>query len=174
MPILLSQTFEVVTEESAQDGEVAERGFDWEDTPHSFREVVALIKDGGFIHPSNSHGVPGWLSTEAVQDIHDGSSETKSLHPAKDSRSQRYWEKACRAAGLIKDPIYWRGLIADANYRGLRAEITYRTPNGTAKGLALDNPTKGIGPDGVWFVCVESFTNRVHLVNITSVRQVLK
>lgn len=102
MPILLSQTYEIITEESAADGEAAERGFDWQDCPHTFREVVDLIRDGGFCHPSCSPGVPAWLSADAEQDMHDGSYETKSLHPGRDARSQRYWEKACRAAGVIK------------------------------------------------------------------------
>lgn len=175
MPIILSQTFEVVTEESAQDGDAAERGYDWEDVPHTFKEVVSLINDGGFIHPSCSPGVSGWLTSEAVQDIHDGSYETKSLHPGSDAQSQRYWVKACRAAGVLKDPIHWRGLITDAHYRGLRALVTYRAPDGyVLKGLALDNPTKGIGPSGVWFVCVDNFTNCVHLDNVLSVKQMVE
>lgn len=105
MPIILSQTFEVVTEESAADGDVAESGFDWQDAPHTFRETVELIRDGGFIHPSCSHGTPGWLSTEVIQDrafFEDGEHRTVALHPGRDSRSQRYWAKACRAAGVTQ------------------------------------------------------------------------
>lgn len=101
MPIILSQTFEIVTEDSAAEGDAAERGFDWEDVPHTFRETVDLI-ESGFNVPNCSLGVPGWLSTEPEQDIQDGSYETKSIHPGRDSRSQRYWVKACRAAGVIK------------------------------------------------------------------------
>lgn len=102
MPIILSQTYEIVTEESVEYGDAEDRGFDWEDCPHTFRETVDVIVSGGFIHPSCSHGVPGWLSTEAEIDFRTGEHETKSLHPGKDKRSQRYWEKACRAAGVIK------------------------------------------------------------------------
>lgn len=102
MPIILSQTYEIVTEESAADGEAAESGFDWQDAPHGFRETVEIIRDGGFIHPSCSPGVPGWLSTESEQDFGTGEWESKSLHPARDARSQRYWAKACRAAGVCK------------------------------------------------------------------------
>ena len=103
--IMLSQSYEIVTEESAADGEAAARGFDWEDAPHTFRETVELIHDGGFIHPSCSHGTPGWLSTEVIQDrafFEDGEHRTLSLHPGRDSLSQRYWAKACRAVGVIK------------------------------------------------------------------------
>lgn len=105
MPIILSQTYEIVTQESAADGEVSERGYDWQDAPHTFRETVELIKSEGFCNPSCSHGVPGWLTTEVIQDhafFEDGEHRTLSLHPGRDARSQRYWEKACRAVGIIK------------------------------------------------------------------------
>ncbi len=101
MPIILSQSFEVVTDESAENGEVAERGFDWEDCEHGFRETVELIKSEGFTNQQCSHGVPRWLTTDPSHDYVTGEYETKSLHPASDARSQRYWEKACRAAGVL-------------------------------------------------------------------------
>lgn len=101
--IILSQTYEIVTEESAQKGEAEERGFDWENVPHTFRETVELIRDGGFIHPSDSHGAPRWLTGEVIQDrafFEDGEHRTVSLHPAQDPRTLRYWAKACRVAGV--------------------------------------------------------------------------
>lgn len=101
MPLLLSQTYEIVTEASAALGDAAERGFRWQNKAHTFREAVDVIKKGGFIHPSCSSGVPGWLSTDEDIDIHIGCWTTESLHPGKDARSQRYWEKACKAAGII-------------------------------------------------------------------------
>lgn len=104
MPIILSQAFEVVTEESAEFGDAAERGFDWEDVPHGFRELVELIESKGFTNQQCSHGVPRWLTTEVIQDrafFEKGEYRTLALHPAKDARSQRYWEKACRAAGVL-------------------------------------------------------------------------
>lgn len=171
----LSQSYEIVTEESAADGDAAERGFDWEDAEHTFREAVELIKDGGFIHPSCSHGVPGWLSTEAEQDIHSGEYETKTLHPGKDARSQRYWEKACRAAGFVKDAIYWRDRLNAIFDNGGWATVTYRHRDGhQAKGLALQQPVKGKGSQGVWFVWVDSFFNPVRLTNVVSVERVTK
>jgi len=99
--IILSQTYEIITHESVEHGESADSGFDWQDVPYTFRETVELIRDGGFIHASCSRGVPRWLSTEAEQDYQTGDYEIKSLHPASDARSQRYWEKACKAAGVI-------------------------------------------------------------------------
>lgn len=105
MPIILSQTYEIVTEESAANGEAADSGYDWEDAPHTFRETVELIISEGFTNQQCSHGVPRWLTTEVIQDrafFEDGEHRTLSLHPGDDARSQRYWEKACRAAGVIK------------------------------------------------------------------------
>ena len=105
MPIFLSQTYEIVTNESAEHGDIAESGFEWENVPHTFREVVELIQREGFSNQQCSQGVPRWLTTDVIQDrafVEDGVHRTLSLHPGKDARSQRYWEKACRAAGVIK------------------------------------------------------------------------
>ena len=93
--IILSQTYEIVSQESAEQGEAAERGFDWQDVPYTFKECVDLIKSSGFAHGSSS-----WLSTEPEQDYSTGDYETKSLHPGRDKQSQRYWAKACKAAGI--------------------------------------------------------------------------
>lgn len=177
MPIILSQSYEIVTEESAANGDVQERGFDFENVAHTFRETVELIQSEGFTVRSDTFpGAPRWLSTEVIQDrafFEDGENKTLSLHPGNDPRSLRYWEKACRASGLIKDDIYWRGLIKDAHHRGLRAEVTYRDKHGyTAKGLAVNDASKGVGPNGVWFVPVNNFVNTVRLSDIISVRQV--
>lgn len=101
--IILSQAYTTYTPESIDAGDSADAGFDWEDAPHTFRETVDLIRDGGFAYPSDSHGVPGWLSTETyTTDYRTGESEQKSLHPGSDARSQRYWSKACKAAGVIR------------------------------------------------------------------------
>jgi len=103
MPIILSQTYEIVTAESAEFGEPEEQGFDWEDVPHGFRELVRLIESEGFNVPSSAPGVPDWLSTEVIQDrayYEDGEHRTLSIHPGKDRISQKYWAKACKAAGV--------------------------------------------------------------------------
>jgi hypothetical protein len=176
MSILLSQTYQIVTEESAEQGEAAERGYEWQDVPHTFREVVELISSEGFNVPSNTDGVPSWLSTQVIQDrafFEDGESRTLSLHPGNDARSQRYWAKACRAADMLKDAEYWRARIRGIHANGLRALVTYKGHGGCkAKGLATHNATKGIGPAGQWFVCVASFANRVPLDNVICVEVV--
>lgn len=104
MPIKISVTYEVVTEESAEHGEAAEHGYEFEDADYGFRELVDYIRREGFIHPSDYPGIPRWLTTEGRIVWAGDCSETKSLsiHPGKDARSQKYWAKACKAAGVIK------------------------------------------------------------------------
>lgn len=98
--IILSQTYQTVTPESAEDGELSDSGYEWAGAPHGFRETVELIRSGGFTQRPDSHGVPRWLSTDAEEDFRTGESTTRSLHPEGDARSQRYWAKACRATGV--------------------------------------------------------------------------
>ena len=90
----LSVTYQIVTEESAEQGEAAESGFLWEDVPHTLREIIDAIESGGFIHPSCSSGVPNCLSSEPEIDYYTGETEIRSIHPGRGKRSQRYWEKA--------------------------------------------------------------------------------
>lgn len=60
--------------------------------------------------------------------------------------------------------------IIDAHAAGKRADVTYTTDHGTARGLATHNPTQGVGPQGVLFVCVDSFANRVPMSRVTAVK----
>jgi len=98
--IILSQTYEVWDGAALLAGETDDRGFDFENVAYTFRETVEKIRSGGFVYASCSHGAPAWLSTETYVDYRTGDAETKSLHPGRDARSQKYWAKACRAAGV--------------------------------------------------------------------------
>lgn len=100
MPILISKTYEIVTPESAMRGDVTESGFVFKEQEWTFRELVGRIK-WGYNTPNCTHGVPDWLSTEPELDHRDGSYTTYTLHPGKDKQSLRYWEKACKVAGLV-------------------------------------------------------------------------
>lgn len=92
-------TYEVVTEESAEQGEASERGFLVEQQDCGFRELLDTIKYSGFNQPDSSCGIPRWLSDYPEQNYTDGSWTTKTIHPARDKQSQRYWEKAMRYLG---------------------------------------------------------------------------
>lgn len=99
-PMRFSQTYEIITDESAADGDVAERGHDWETSPHTFGELVRLLQgDYCAAEPSQSHGVPRWVTAYGERDLHGGSFRNISLHPAND-RARRWWPKALAAAGF--------------------------------------------------------------------------
>lgn len=98
--IYLTKTFEVVTPESAENGEAEETGFTFKNEPHTFREAVELIRKGGFVHPSESQGVPRWLSCEAEPDYRTGAETTYSIHPGRDAVTLRYWPRVLRFAGI--------------------------------------------------------------------------
>lgn len=103
--IIISRTFEVVTPESAEDGESAESGFLVESEPVTFRELVSLME----CHPNPSSYPPSgdsseWLSSYPSQDFRDCSETTESLHFSRENppRRLKYWRKAMLAAGIIR------------------------------------------------------------------------
>ena len=94
MPILISETYEIMTPESAAIGEHEEIGFNFKYEQYTFRELVDYLKRKGYRH---NHG--RWVSTDfETTDYRTGEEESLSLHPASDSRSQRYFWKAVRIA----------------------------------------------------------------------------
>lgn len=103
--ILVSRTFEVVTPESAEEGDVSESGFLVESESVTFRELVSLMR----AHPNPScYPARGeafeWLSSYPETDYRDASERTESLHFARENppRAAKYWRKAMRAAGIIR------------------------------------------------------------------------
>lgn len=103
MPMLISRTYEIVTPESAENGEVADQGFDFEREPVTFRELIRIIDRDGFrecsSHPA-SGSVNEWLNTYPEQDYRDGSYTSYALHFDRDNapRYAKYWAKAIRYA----------------------------------------------------------------------------
>lgn len=98
MSITISKTFTVAAIGADDEPEDIESGFMFEDEPYSFRQLVDELS--GFPHPSCSHGTPRWVTDDGDQDLITGEITTCSLHPGRDAQSQRYWAKACRAAGI--------------------------------------------------------------------------
>ena len=103
--IIISRTFEVVTPESAEEGESAESGFLSESESVTFKELVSLMES----HPNPSCYPPSgdsseWLSSYPSQDFRDCSETTESLHYCRDNppRRLKYWRKAMIAAGIIR------------------------------------------------------------------------
>ena len=90
--ILISRTFDVVTPESAEDGESAESGFLVESESVTFRELVSLMKS----HPNPS--------CYPETDYRDASERTESLHFDRENspRLMKYWRKAMIFSGIIR------------------------------------------------------------------------
>lgn len=96
----LSMTYEIVTEESAEDGDAAERGFEFQDAECSARELARYIEKDGFAVPSCSRGVPRWLSQEPKRDYMTGETSTRSIHPGRDAQSQKVWARVLKICGV--------------------------------------------------------------------------
>lgn len=103
--ILVSQTFEIITPESAEQGDAEERGYKYEDREFTFRELVDLMEE----HPQCSSGggnfTPGpndWFSSYGDTDFRTGAVESTSVHFSRNNppRLAKYWAKAARFAGL--------------------------------------------------------------------------
>jgi hypothetical protein len=103
--LLISKTYERVTEESAEDGEAAETGFIFCDELMTFSELVRELRD--YCHAS-SWPLRGtrydWVNTEAEQDYATGDWTIYGLHfsHSNPQRREKYWRKALQRAGLIR------------------------------------------------------------------------
>ena len=91
--MLLSKTYEVITPESAEHGEVDHAGFEFEREPFSFRELMQALDD--YDHPSDSHiGPRTWVSTNPKINWRTGAETVYSLHFVGPEHQRRYWVKA--------------------------------------------------------------------------------
>lgn len=103
--ILVSKTYDIVTEESAEYGDIAESGFVFENSEYGFRELVRLMRN--FPNPScypTMGEIHCWLSSDPSQDYFTGDVETESIHYSKDNpqRNAKYWRWAMRAVGVAR------------------------------------------------------------------------
>lgn len=100
--ILVSTTYEVWSPEAIEAGDTDDRGFESQDVPFKFRELVKHIKSEGFYEFSDSHynSAHTWISTPPDIDYQDGSYEIKSIHFAhgQPARTEKYWVKALEVA----------------------------------------------------------------------------
>jgi hypothetical protein len=95
--ILISKTFEVITQESAEQGEIEDSGFEFEFEPFTFRDLVRHLRY--FPHPSSSVIGPNtWVSSEPEQDYRTGDYRTEHLHFVGPANKEKYWIKALKLA----------------------------------------------------------------------------
>ena len=100
--LLLSKTYEVITEESAEHGEADDTGHFWEHSHCEFREVVQYLKGA---EPSqwpitNMESV--WFTHYGEPSYTDGSVENVSFHYSKKNppKNLKHWKAAIVAAGF--------------------------------------------------------------------------
>lgn len=79
LTILVRESYDIVTPESAEDGDAAERGWIDEDgTEYTFRELVELLEG---TEPSSGQFHEGlWYSRTLDQNPRDASYETRAYH----------------------------------------------------------------------------------------------
>lgn len=103
--ILISKTYTQITPESAEMGAHSDSGFLFQDEPHTFRELVRLMRMHTQCsdYPARTDGMAWFSSGYSVQDYRTGTEQETSIHysRANEVRSLKYWAKAARAAGII-------------------------------------------------------------------------
>ncbi|MCE4547844.1 MULTISPECIES: hypothetical protein [Caballeronia] len=97
-PMTFHQTYEVVTDDSAEQGEAEETGFDWQDEPHTFSELVHRLRRD-YIGAVPQRGC-SCITADGDREYVDGSTRNISLHPGNE-RAKRWLPKALKAAGLV-------------------------------------------------------------------------
>lgn len=102
--LLLSKTFEIITEESAENGDAEERGFVFENEPHSFRETVELLRGGETSDSPCDGNARVWVTHYGEMDYRTGDTENESIHFSRlnSPHKARYWKLALKAAGLLR------------------------------------------------------------------------
>lgn len=103
--ILINKTYEVITPESAEDGDTAESGFVRQNQEVTFRELVSIMRDYQEVSCSPASGSTyEWLTTYGDADMWDGSHRNESLHFSHENKPHvaKYWRRAMVAAGFIK------------------------------------------------------------------------
>ena len=102
--ILIDQTFEIVTPKSAEEGDAAERGFNYVAQPFTFREMVELLQEHPQASSSGSVDPSVWFSsypdTGSRAYFEQGEEESTAVHFSRENppRLAKYWAKAARFA----------------------------------------------------------------------------
>ena len=89
--LLIDKTYEVVTHESAENGEVEDAGFSAIGEPITFAELVNALKHE-FRHASQSpanRSTHIWFTSESEQDYMTGDYRSESIHFSPDNPSRK-------------------------------------------------------------------------------------
>jgi hypothetical protein len=104
--ILINRTFEIVTEESAADGDAAERGMLASNEAVTFRELVSMLRYGEASEWPASGEAREWVTQDQGETrafFERGEREAHSIHYSRDNAAHkaRYWRLAFIAAALV-------------------------------------------------------------------------
>jgi hypothetical protein len=105
--IIVSVTYSIVTNESAENGDVDECGFRSEREEMSFREIVRWMRGGSACAYPPKGETREWVRQDQGE-THEwfeyGEREERCIHFHVDNpaRNAKYWAKAMRYAGLMK------------------------------------------------------------------------
>jgi hypothetical protein len=97
------RTYETWDYEAAEAGETNDRGYVWQNYPHTFRELVELMTE--HYHPScwpmTDHDAGRiWFTSDDDENFRTGERTRYSIHLSRpdEPRQARYWLKAWKAA----------------------------------------------------------------------------
>jgi hypothetical protein len=95
---LVSETYETITYESAEKGDVAESGFNFQDSPMSAQEIADYLALNGYTEASSNYYHPKLCFTcYGEMDAHSGEVGNTSLHFEAPERIVR---AICKYAGI--------------------------------------------------------------------------
>lgn len=97
----VTQTYEIVSHESAEYGDAEEMGFNYNDVEFTFRELVELMKE----HPQasscpNDGDIWVWFTSYHDTDYRSGNEKSTSIHYSRKNpaRNAKYWRLAAKIA----------------------------------------------------------------------------
>jgi len=87
--ILISKTYEEITPESAEIREFSDSGFEWEDVPYTFKELIKELQNYDYA------GKCATIHHEII-DYSTMTERSENLHYSNlnSPRSRKYWDKA--------------------------------------------------------------------------------
>lgn len=100
--LLISKTYEIITEESAENGEAEESGFVWENSPCEFREVVRYLEGAEPSQSPITNVAQVWFTHYGEQEYITGDYENVSYFYSKQNppKNLKHWKAAIIAAGF--------------------------------------------------------------------------
>jgi hypothetical protein len=102
--ILINKTYSECTPESAENGELSDSGFIWEDAECTFRELVGYFREHTECSDYPAHSGAWFSSGFSVDDYGTGLESETAIHFSRSNPAYKakYWALAAKCAGVIK------------------------------------------------------------------------